>query len=351
MQNKATITSDGENVVTVINQGDKLGRVESQTTTNDTSSNGYKVEYDYNSYFIMYDSARYGTNETTEISKIEYYKTSGSSSNKLLTTLSYTYYDDGNIKEVREDNVLKVKYYYDEFDQLIRENNKYLNNGNGYTITYSYDEGGNMLEKKIYSYTTATSVSNLTPIDTITYGYDSVWKDMMVSIDGVAITRDAIGNPTSYPGIGSTMNWIQGNKLGGILSPANSSYSYVVFSYNEEGLRTNKSSYRGSIEGTSYFWLGNVLQSEYSSLGYEIVYCYDANGSLIGFTYETATTRVFYRYVLNAQGDVIALLDENYNVVVKYTYDTWGKVPSSDKCKRNIDNRYYTYRAQESNTL
>jgi RHS repeat-associated protein len=63
-------------------------------------------------------------------------------------------------------------------------------------------------------------------------------------------------------------------------------------------------------------------------LGYEIVYCYDANGSLIGFTYETATTRVFYRYVLNAQGDVIALLDENYNIVVKYTYDTWGKVLS-----------------------
>ena len=31
---------------------------------------------------------------------------------------------------------------------------------------------------------------------------------------------------------------------------------------------------------------------------------------------------------MNAQGDVIALLDENYNVVVKYTYDTWGKVLS-----------------------
>ncbi|MBE7066704.1 MAG: RHS repeat-associated core domain-containing protein [Ruminococcaceae bacterium] len=46
----------------------------------------------------------------------------------------------------------------------------------------------------------------------------------------------------------------------------------------------------------------------------------------MGFTYETATARVFYRYVLNAQGDVIALLDENYNIVVKYTYDTWGKV-------------------------
>lgn len=31
-------------------------------------------------------------------------------------------------------------------------------------------------------------------------------------------------------------------------------------------------------------------------------------------------------YVMNLQGDVIALLDENYDVVVKYTYDTWGKL-------------------------
>ncbi|MBR3838143.1 MAG: RHS repeat protein [Clostridia bacterium] len=31
---------------------------------------------------------------------------------------------------------------------------------------------------------------------------------------------------------------------------------------------------------------------------------------------------------MNLQGDVIALLDENYDVVVKYTYDTWGKVLS-----------------------
>ena len=29
---------------------------------------------------------------------------------------------------------------------------------------------------------------------------------------------------------------------------------------------------------------------------------------------------------MNLQGDVIALIDENYNVIVKYTYDTWGQV-------------------------
>lgn len=37
-----------------------------------------------------------------------------------------------------------VKYCYDELSQLIRENNKEQNK----TITYEYDGGGNLLNKK-----------------------------------------------------------------------------------------------------------------------------------------------------------------------------------------------------------
>lgn len=39
---------------------------------------------------------------------------------------------------------MMVKYYYDELNQLIRENNKEQNK----TITYEYDGGGNLLNKK-----------------------------------------------------------------------------------------------------------------------------------------------------------------------------------------------------------
>ena len=35
-----------------------------------------------------------------------------------------------------------------------------------------------------------------------------------------------------------------------------------------------------------------------------------------------------YFYVRNAQNDVIALIDGEGNTVVKYTYDSWGKVLS-----------------------
>ncbi|MBP3392524.1 MAG: RHS repeat-associated core domain-containing protein, partial [Clostridia bacterium] len=35
-----------------------------------------------------------------------------------------------------------------------------------------------------------------------------------------------------------------------------------------------------------------------------------------------------YHYVLNLQGDVIAILDSGENIVCKYTYDAWGKILS-----------------------
>ena len=35
-----------------------------------------------------------------------------------------------------------------------------------------------------------------------------------------------------------------------------------------------------------------------------------------------------YYYVLNAQGDVIALADQNGNLIAKYSYDPWGKLLS-----------------------
>ena len=51
-----------------------------------------------------------------------------------------------------------------------------------------------------------------------------------------------------------------------------------------------------------------------------MLFLYDDNGGRIGVQYNGAN----YLYVYNAQGDVIAIVDANHNVVVKYTYDEWG---------------------------
>ena len=51
---------------------------------------------------------------------------------------------------------------------------------------------------------------------------------------------------------------------------------------------------------------------------------YSADGNPFHMSYNGS----FYYFVLNGQGDVIALLDSSGNTVVEYTYDPWGKVLS-----------------------
>jgi RHS repeat-associated protein len=59
---------------------------------------------------------------------------------------------------------------------------------------------------------------------------------------------------------------------------------------------------------------GNVLRS----------YIYGADGQLLAMEKGNAT--YFYHY--NAHGDVIALTDNQGNIVARYQYDTWGKLLS-----------------------
>ena len=66
---------------------------------------------------------------------------------------------------------LQAQYAYDEAGQLVREDNAQLSR----TVTYTYDKGGNITQKTVYPFTTGTVG---TATDTITYTYDSTWKDI-----------------------------------------------------------------------------------------------------------------------------------------------------------------------------
>jgi len=57
----------------------------------------------------------------------------------------------------------------------------------------------------------------------------------------------------------------------------------------------------------------------------KIHYSYDASGNL--FSMNRNGTE--YYYVRNAQGDITGLIDNAGNLVVSYTYDTWGKLVST----------------------
>jgi hypothetical protein len=80
------------------------------------------------------------------------------------------------------------------------------------TIVYSYDAGGNIINKVQYAYTTG-SLGAAT--STINYGYgDSNWKDKLTSYNGKTITYDQIGNPLSDGTYNYT--WEEGRQLAGI---------------------------------------------------------------------------------------------------------------------------------------
>ena len=57
---------------------------------------------------------------------------------------------------------------------------------------------------------------------------------------------------------------------------------------------------------------------------HDLFYYYDADGSVGSISYDY--TR--YAFRKNLQGDVIAILDTNGDVVARYAYDAWGKVLS-----------------------
>lgn len=67
----------------------------------------------------------------------------------------YNYDVLGNITHIYHNGTLENEYFYDEYNQLIKEHNYILNN----TIRYKYDNYGNILFKKIYKLNTYNQLS------------------------------------------------------------------------------------------------------------------------------------------------------------------------------------------------
>ena len=245
---------------------------------------------------------------------------------ELIGTTAYSYQYDklGNITVIREGQrdgdtnngkgmADKVSYEYDKLSQLTRENNKYLNQ----TIKYTYDEGGNLTEKKIYPYTTG-SLSGVTATSTKAYSYgNSTWKDLLTSYGGQTITYDGIGNPLSYLGYTLSWNGRQLTKLSG--KGVTASYKY-----DADGLRSYKKV--GSVEST-YQYLGDKLVYEKRG-DIELSFGYNSFGDLAHIKYTTGGTTYYHYVICNSRGDVENIYNGVGNLIAHYTYDSWGNVIS-----------------------
>ena len=232
---------------------------------------------------------------------------------------SYEYDNVGNITKLTSGTKV-ITYQYDELNQLIRENNGVL----GTTVLYTYDAGGNMTSRKTYAYTEGTP-QTLQKNENLSYRTDG-WKDQLVSWNGYRYVYDAGGNPTLLRGV--PLTWGEGRRL----KRVSLSWGTVDFAYDSDGKRVRKTS-GGNI--TTYYYNGNVLSglvrkaskdAGTTGTGTTVQFVYDTQGKPFMLRMNGKTD---YFYLYNGLGDVTGLVDSSNQVVVRYQYNSWGKVTST----------------------
>lgn len=250
-------------------------------------------------------------NDTFEL-KFSYYKR-GKRTTTLIDSMefleskySYLYNNIGNITHQYYNNQLYRKYEYNKFNELIKEEIIPKNEA----IEYLYDDLGNLLTK------TKKNLSTNEIINVDTYNYDNDWEDQLTKYNNENIIYDEIGNPTNI-GNNITMNWINGRFLNTYVDSINN--LNIQYKYNNEGIRISKNT--NGVE-TKYYVEDNDIVYETRN-GDLIYYLYDLTG-VAGFIYNEDT----YYYIKNFHNDIIGILDSNYNRIVTYEYDSWGKIIS-----------------------
>lgn len=252
-------------------------------------------------------------------------------------SLKYDYDDAGRITMISAENDSdgSKNYYpvhlykYDEAGQIIVEWNDFT----GMAYAYAYDAGGNITAKKIYENPEFDETNNELDLGevthTITYEYDSVWKDKLISYAGKAINYDALGNPLNYTATtfnnqesDMALEW-DGRLL--VSATAVDGSNRYEYKYDANGLRTEKTLFEsvsiseeqsdGSIKTTDvfvpkmkfeYIWSNETL-SGYRITSYDIVT--DDNGN----------------NVLDDEGNIVIEVNNDNTFIVNMLYNEDGE--------------------------
>ena len=169
------------------------------------------------------------------------------------------------------------------------------------------------------------AVSTVQTQDLFTYRTDG-WKDQLLSWNGKSYAYDAGGNPTVLRGMALT--WGEGRRLKRIAATAGE----VTFAYDSDGKRVRKTS---GGNDTTYYYNGNVLSglvkkaskdAGTTGTGTTVQFVYDTQGKPFMLRMNGKTD---YFYLYNGLGDITGLVDSSNQVVVRYQYNSWGKVTST----------------------
>ena len=309
-----TTTIPGQLDVTSKYEYNDLRQLEKKTVTVPNQNRGTTTVYTrgYTYSVIAEDD---GCNRMgTRLASTAY--TFGSSSRSF----DYTYDAAGNIQTVTTGGTnvpaaaASKTYTYDAQGQLATETN------GGASRAYAYDTVGN-----IRSVTTDGAVIK-------SFGYTNPsWPDLLTSVTSGSTTKDILyegqtqtsgipssGNPvTYYNGKDYTFTWTKGRQL----ASATVDGQTVKYAYDMSGVRTSK-----TVDGTTYNYTtlsGKVMRQTWGDNN-ALEFVYDDGNQPFAVIYKHGQTTELYYYVLNAQGDVSAILDSSGKLAASYDYDAWG---------------------------
>ena len=256
---------------------------------------------------VMTKAYNFGTSSGYRTALPNYVNYRDSSGNLIYGDNCY-YDSNGRLVKILDSGsstTTRATYGYDQQGQLTSAT------VGGTSYTYTYDTAGNIQSKKVGSTTT-----------NYTYG-NSAWRDLLTAYGGNSITYSG-GNPTKYYD-GSTFTWTQGRRL----ATAKVGGTNISYTYDMAGVRSSK-----TVGSTKYnFTTLSGLVIRQTGGGKTIDFVYDENNQPLAMKYNNT----LYYYVLNAQGDVVRIVNSSRSVVASYTYDPWGKIISSSGTLADIN--------------
>ena len=204
---------------------------------------------------------------------------------------------------------------------------------------YGYDALGQLTTEttgastRTYAYDTAGNIRSITKDGTVTksFGYTNPsWPDLLTSVTANGTTKDVLyegqsqtsdlpssGNPvTYYNGKDYTFTWMKGRQL----ASATVDGKQVSYTYDMSGVRSGK-----QVGDTTYTYTtlsGKVMRQQWDGKTLEFVY--DDGNQPFAMIYKHGSAAELYYYLVNAQGDVAAILDSSGTMVASYNYDAWG---------------------------
>ena len=264
--------------------------------------------------------------KTAQVETTAYNKANGA----RILGYEYTYNALGNISSIYKstaagtDNDPTWVYTYDTLGQLTGVDDYDAE----YFYSYTYDTAGNLRSMNRVKMETDS-------VKFCKYYYDNAaWKDLLTAVQvnatkkSITYPTDASGNVTAgtpltwYNGFNYTFTWKKGTQLA---SAAKGSVT-TTYDYDMSGVRGSKTveSTNGSTTYNYQTLSGLVMRQTWGAQTLDFVY--DDSNQPYALIYKSSSTAtpVLYYYVLNQQGDVMALMNTSGAIVAQYQYDPWG---------------------------